>query len=152
MAFADFVPVPACHRGSAPAHRAFASSLTSGSPRDGSAHHRTVRPAVREFVNLVDPSFVPAIEQETRRRSEGSDRVRHSVDARLFQTAHSPSYFELSRRMGENGRQLIDFSNPDNPYFPTPEMFQQLAGNLENLLRSYPSDADTIAGQHARVL
>jgi histidinol-phosphate/aromatic aminotransferase/cobyric acid decarboxylase-like protein len=103
-------------------------------------------------VNLVELSFVPAIEQETRRRSEGSDRVRHSVDARLFQTAHSPSYFELARRMGENGRQLIDFSNPGNPYFPTPEMFQQLAGNLENLLRSYPSDADTIAGQLARVL
>ena len=78
--------------------------------------------------------------------------MRHSVDARLFQTAHSPSYFELARRMGENGRQLIDFSNPGNPYFPTPEMFQQLAGDLESLLRSYPSDADTIAGQLARVL
>jgi histidinol-phosphate/aromatic aminotransferase/cobyric acid decarboxylase-like protein len=79
--------------------------------------------------------------------------VRHSVDARLFQqTAHSPSYFELSRRMGEDGRQLIDFCIPCNPYFPTPAMFQQLAGNLENILKFYPSDADTIAGQLARVL
>ena len=84
---------------------------------------------------------------------EGSDRVRHSVDARLFQqTAHSPSYFELSRRVGEDGRKLIDFCIPCNPHFPTPGMFQQLAGNLENVLRFYPSDADTIAGQLARVL
>jgi histidinol-phosphate/aromatic aminotransferase/cobyric acid decarboxylase-like protein len=79
--------------------------------------------------------------------------VRHSVDAQLFQqTAHSPSYFELSRRMGENGRQLIDFCIPCNPYFPTRGMFEQLAGNLENILKFYPSDADTITGQLARVL
>jgi histidinol-phosphate/aromatic aminotransferase/cobyric acid decarboxylase-like protein len=77
--------------------------------------------------------------------------VRHSVDAGLFrQTAHSPSYFELSRRRGE--RELIDFCIPCNPYFPTPGMFEQLAGNLENVLKFYPSDADTIAGQLARVL
>ena len=54
--------------------------------------------------------------------------------------------------MGENGRQLIDFCIPCNPYFPTPEMFEQLAGNLETVLKFYPSDADTIAGQLARVL
>jgi histidinol-phosphate/aromatic aminotransferase/cobyric acid decarboxylase-like protein len=79
--------------------------------------------------------------------------VRHSVDARLFQqTAHSPSYFELSRRMGEAGRQLIDFCIPCNPYFPTPGMFEQLAGSLESILKFYPSDAETITGQLARVL
>jgi histidinol-phosphate/aromatic aminotransferase/cobyric acid decarboxylase-like protein len=88
-----------------------------------------------------------------RATTRGSDRVRHSVDTRLFQqTAHSPSYFELSRRMGEHGRQLVDFCIPCNPYFPTSGMFQQLAGNLENVLKFYPSDADTIAGQLARVL
>ncbi len=68
------------------------------------------------------------------------------------QTAHSPSVFELSRRMGEDGRQLIDFCIPCNPYFPTTGMFEQLAGNLENILKFYPSDADTITGQLARVL
>lgn len=79
--------------------------------------------------------------------------MRHRVDAGLFQqTAHSPSYFELSRRMGEHGRQLIDFCIPCNPYFPTPEMFTELAKNLEMVLKFYPSDADTIAGQLARVL
>jgi histidinol-phosphate/aromatic aminotransferase/cobyric acid decarboxylase-like protein len=75
------------------------------------------------------------------------------VDARLFQqTAHSPSYFELSRSMGEHGRQLIDFCIPCNPYFPTKGMFEELAGNLENILKFYPSDAGTITGQLARVV
>jgi histidinol-phosphate/aromatic aminotransferase/cobyric acid decarboxylase-like protein len=79
--------------------------------------------------------------------------VRHSLDAGLFQqTAHSPSYFELSRRMGEQGRQLVDFCIPCNPYFPTPEMFAELAKNLEMVLKFYPSDANTIAGQLAAVL
>lgn len=83
----------------------------------------------------------------------GSDRVPNGVDSGLFsQTAHSPSFFELSRRMGEQGRQLVDFCIPCNPYFPTPEMFDQLANNLEMLLKFYPSDADTITRQLARVL
>lgn len=83
----------------------------------------------------------------------GSDRVANGVDSGLFsQTAHSPSFFELSRRMGEQGRQLVDFCIPCNPYFPTPEMFDQLANNLEMLLKFYPSDADTITRQLARVL
>jgi histidinol-phosphate/aromatic aminotransferase/cobyric acid decarboxylase-like protein len=79
--------------------------------------------------------------------------MRHSVDAGLFrQTAHSPSFFELSRQMGEQGRQLVDFCIPCNPYFPTPEMFDELARNLTTLLKFYPSGADTIIGQLARVL
>ncbi|MFC4858591.1 pyridoxal phosphate-dependent aminotransferase [Actinophytocola glycyrrhizae] len=68
------------------------------------------------------------------------------------QTAHSPSFFELARRMGDHGRQLVDFCIPCNPYFPTPEMFDELAGNLEMMLKFYPSDADTITRQLARVL
>ena len=79
--------------------------------------------------------------------------MRHGVDADLFQqTAHSPSFFELSRRMGEHGRQLVDFCIPCNPYFPTPEMFAELSANLEMMLKFYPSGADTIAAQLARVL
>jgi histidinol-phosphate/aromatic aminotransferase/cobyric acid decarboxylase-like protein len=82
----------------------------------------------------------------------GRDRVGQSVDAGLFQTAHSPSFFELARRMGDGGQQLIDFCIPCNPYFPTPEMFGELAANLEMVLKFYPSGADTISGQLARVL
>jgi histidinol-phosphate/aromatic aminotransferase/cobyric acid decarboxylase-like protein len=79
--------------------------------------------------------------------------MRHSVDAAMFQnTAHSPSFFQLSRQMGENGRHLVDFCIPCNPYFPTPEMFDELAANLTMMLKFYPSSSDTITGQLARVL
>jgi len=71
----------------------------------------------------------------------------------MFQnTAHSPSFFELSRQMGEHGRQLVDFCIPCNPYFPTPEMFDELARNLTTMLKFYPSSTDTITNQLARVL
>jgi histidinol-phosphate/aromatic aminotransferase/cobyric acid decarboxylase-like protein len=77
----------------------------------------------------------------------------HSVDTSLFQrAAHSPSYFELIRGMGDGGRQIADFCIPCNPYFPTPEMFGELAKNLEMVLKFYPSDAGTIAGRLARIL
>ncbi|HYQ67489.1 histidinol-phosphate transaminase [Actinophytocola sp.] len=80
--------------------------------------------------------------------------MRHSADAAsMFQnTAHSPSFFELSRQMGEHGRQLVDFCIPCNPYFPTPEMFDELARNLTTMLKFYPSSADTITKQLSRVL
>jgi histidinol-phosphate/aromatic aminotransferase/cobyric acid decarboxylase-like protein len=79
--------------------------------------------------------------------------VRHGVDTGLFQqTAHSPSYFELTRQMGEGTRELVDFCIPCNPYFPTPEMFNALAKNLESVLKFYPSDATKIANQLAHVL
>lgn len=79
--------------------------------------------------------------------------MHNGVDPGVFQqTAHSPSFFELSRRMGEHGRDLVDFCIPCNPYFPTPGMFDELAANLEMMLKFYPSDADTITRQLARVL
>jgi histidinol-phosphate/aromatic aminotransferase/cobyric acid decarboxylase-like protein len=79
--------------------------------------------------------------------------VRHSMDTDVFrQTAHSPSYFELSRKLGEGARELVDFCIPCNPYFPTPEMFAFLSRNLESVLKFYPSDAGAIAGQLSSVL
>ncbi|WP_433265333.1 pyridoxal phosphate-dependent aminotransferase [Actinosynnema sp. CS-041913] len=79
--------------------------------------------------------------------------MRHSMDSDVFrQTAHSPSYFELSRRLGEGARGLVDFCIPCNPYFPTPEMFADLARDLESVLKFYPSDAGAIAAQLASVL
>ena len=79
--------------------------------------------------------------------------MRHGVETGLFQqTAHSPSIFELNRQLGEGTRALVDFCIPCNPYFPTPEMFNELAKNLESVLKFYPSDATKIAGQLAQVL
>ncbi|MBP2473284.1 histidinol-phosphate/aromatic aminotransferase/cobyric acid decarboxylase-like protein [Crossiella equi] len=56
----------------------------------------------------------------------------------------------MSRSLG--GRELVDFCIPCNPYFPTPAMFGELAGNIERILKYYPSDAGTITAQLARVL
>ncbi|WP_238412459.1 pyridoxal phosphate-dependent aminotransferase [Saccharothrix deserti] len=80
--------------------------------------------------------------------------MRHSsMDTDVFrQTAHSPSYFELSRKLGEGARELVDFCIPCNPYFPSQEMFQFLGRNLESVLKFYPSDAGAIAGQLSSVL
>ncbi len=79
--------------------------------------------------------------------------MRHGVDTGLFaKAAHSPSYFELTRGMGDNGRQIADFCIPCNPYFPTPEMFAELSKNLEMVLKFYPSDSGTIANRLAKIL
>ncbi len=75
------------------------------------------------------------------------------MDNEVFrQTAHSPSIFELSRKLGDGARGLVDFCIPCNPYFPTPEMFADLARNLETVLKFYPSDSGVIAGHLASVL
>jgi len=79
--------------------------------------------------------------------------VRHGVESDVFaQTAHSPSYFELSRKLGDGAGKLVDFCIPCNPYFPTREMFAEIADNLEGVLKFYPSSSDAIAAQLARVL
>ena len=79
--------------------------------------------------------------------------MRHGTESDMFgQTAHSPSFFQLARRMGDGARELVDFCIPCNPYFPTPEMFAELANNLESVLKYYPSDNATIAGKLAKIL
>lgn len=79
--------------------------------------------------------------------------MRHSMDTDVFrQTAHSPSYFELSRKLGEGARELVDFCIPCNPYFPSPEMFSFLSRNLESVLKFYPSDSGAIAAKLSSVL
>jgi histidinol-phosphate/aromatic aminotransferase/cobyric acid decarboxylase-like protein len=75
------------------------------------------------------------------------------MDSDVFgKTAHSPSYFELSRKLGDGAKRLVDFCIPCNPYFPTPQMFAHLANNLEEVLKFYPSGSDAIAAQLAKVL
>ncbi|MFJ6566488.1 pyridoxal phosphate-dependent aminotransferase [Streptomyces sp. NPDC091292] len=71
----------------------------------------------------------------------------------LFRTtgAHTPSYFALERA-GDGGRGPIDFCIPCNPYFPTPAMFESLAGRLREILTYYPSDADTVTAELCAVL
>ncbi len=69
--------------------------------------------------------------------------VTASVDLALLRSdAHSPSYFALRR--GAAGDDLVDFCIPCNPYFPTTGMFDDLRANLVDVLKYYPSDAETI--------
>ena len=77
--------------------------------------------------------------------------MRHGVDSvGLFeQTAHSPSYFELSRT---GAGELVDFRIPCNPYFPTAEMFEELSKNLESVRKFYPNDSSEIAQRLSTVL
>ncbi|WP_225992779.1 pyridoxal phosphate-dependent aminotransferase [Actinomadura rudentiformis] len=70
-----------------------------------------------------------------------------SIDPGLLRkNAHSPSFFAL-KRASAGRADLVDFCIPCNPYFPTPEMFAQLSGTLEQILKYYPSDADTITAE-----
>jgi histidinol-phosphate/aromatic aminotransferase/cobyric acid decarboxylase-like protein len=74
------------------------------------------------------------------------------MDLGLFrQGNHSPSFATLTRNM-DSSEDVADFCIPCNPYFPTPDMFSQLSSQLESILKYYPSDANTIAGQLASVL
>ncbi len=64
----------------------------------------------------------------------------------LFRSgAHSPSMATLARESG--GARPLDFCFPSNPYFPTPAMFDELANRLPDIIRYYPSSADTITGE-----
>jgi histidinol-phosphate/aromatic aminotransferase/cobyric acid decarboxylase-like protein len=69
----------------------------------------------------------------------------------LHTGAHSASIFDLSRSMGE-GVQIVDFCIPCNPYFPTPEMFDELSRDLKKILKYYPSDSHTITAKLSSVL
>ncbi|GGO84368.1 pyridoxal phosphate-dependent aminotransferase [Wenjunlia tyrosinilytica] len=81
----------------------------------------------------------------------------HSIDTAMLRSdAHSPSWAALNRMaQGGSGEvysrveplERLDFCIPCNPYFPTPEMFEQLRGSLEGILKYYPSDADTITAE-----
>ncbi|MEV0522875.1 histidinol-phosphate transaminase [Streptomyces sp. NPDC050439] len=67
-------------------------------------------------------------------------------------TAHTPSYSALNRAAADSGRPLVDFCIPCNPYFPTPEMYEELGGRLRDILTYYPSGADTITAELSAVL
>ncbi|MET9826644.1 histidinol-phosphate transaminase [Streptomyces sp. NPDC006349] len=62
--------------------------------------------------------------------------------------AHSPSMAALTRESGEAaGAGPVDFCVPCNPYFPTPAMFEEMAGRLRDIITYYPSSADTITAE-----
>ncbi|MFJ4519957.1 pyridoxal phosphate-dependent aminotransferase [Streptomyces sp. NPDC088810] len=65
--------------------------------------------------------------------------------------AHSPSMAALTREGGD-ATGPVDFCIPCNPYFPTPAMFEEMAGRLREIVTYYPSSADTITGELCSLL
>ncbi|MFJ5561712.1 pyridoxal phosphate-dependent aminotransferase [Streptomyces sp. NPDC093250] len=64
--------------------------------------------------------------------------------------AHSPSMAALTRE--SDGAGPVDFCIPCNPYFPTPAMFEEMAGRLRDIITYYPSSADTITAELCSLL
>ena len=64
----------------------------------------------------------------------------------FYETSHSPSLADLVGY--EQAKEITDFCFIANPYYPTPEMLQDLQVNLPNLIKSYPSSNPETSQQH----
>jgi threonine-phosphate decarboxylase len=64
----------------------------------------------------------------------------------FYETSHSPSLADLVGY--EQAKEITDFCFIANPYYPTPEMLQDLQANLPNLIKSYPSSNPEGSQQH----
>jgi len=64
----------------------------------------------------------------------------------FYETSHSPSLADLVGY--EEAKDTIDFCFISNPYYPTPEMLNDLQQNLPNLLKSYPSSNPIMSQEH----
>ncbi len=64
----------------------------------------------------------------------------------FYETSHSPALADLVGY--EAASSIIDFCFIANPYYPTPEMLDDLKENFPNLIKSYPSSSPAISQQH----
>jgi histidinol-phosphate/aromatic aminotransferase/cobyric acid decarboxylase-like protein len=64
----------------------------------------------------------------------------------FYETSHSPSLADLVGY--ERAKEITDFCFIANPYYPTPEMLQDLQANLPSLIKSYPSSNPESSQQH----
>jgi len=64
----------------------------------------------------------------------------------FYETSHSPSLADLVGY--EQAKEITDFCFIANPYYPTPEMLQDLQANLPSLIKSYPSSNPETSQQH----
>jgi threonine-phosphate decarboxylase len=68
----------------------------------------------------------------------------------FYETSHSPSLADLVGY--EQAKEITDFCFIANPYYPTPEMLQDLQANLPNLIKSYPSSNPVTSQQNLAVV
>src|SRR5580692_13159291 len=64
----------------------------------------------------------------------------------FYETSHSPALADLVGY--ENAKDIIDFCFIANPYYPTPEMLDDLQRNFPNLIKSYPSSSPLMSQQN----
>lgn len=64
----------------------------------------------------------------------------------FYETSHSPSVVDLVGY--DKAREITDFCFIANPYYPTPQMIQDLQKNLFNLIKSYPSSNPLTSQKH----
>jgi threonine-phosphate decarboxylase len=64
----------------------------------------------------------------------------------FYETSHSPALADLVGY--EKAKDIIDFCFIANPYYPTPEMLDDLQRNLPNLIKSYPSSNPETSQRH----
>lgn len=64
----------------------------------------------------------------------------------FYETSHSPSLADLVGY--EKAKDIIDFCFIANPYYPTPEMLEDLKQNFPNLIKSYPSSNPITSQKH----
>ncbi len=78
-----------------------------------------------------------------------TDSETSSLDLRkhlFYETSHSPSLADLVGY--EEAKDTIDFCFISNPYYPTPEMLDDLKEIFPNLLKSYPSSNPMVSQEH----
>jgi threonine-phosphate decarboxylase len=64
----------------------------------------------------------------------------------FYETSHSPALTDLVGY--EKAKEIIDFCFIANPYYPTPEMLQDMQQNLPSLIKSYPSSNPILSQQN----
>ncbi|MBZ5643348.1 MAG: histidinol-phosphate aminotransferase family protein [Acidobacteriia bacterium] len=64
----------------------------------------------------------------------------------FYETSHSPSLADLVGY--DKAKEIIDFCFIANPYYPTPEMLDDLKENFPNLIKSYPSSNPITSQKH----
>jgi threonine-phosphate decarboxylase len=64
----------------------------------------------------------------------------------FYETSHSPALADLVGYA--QAKDIIDFCFIANPYYPTPEMLEDLKENFSNLIKSYPSSNPDTSQRH----
>ncbi|MGA3046652.1 MAG: histidinol-phosphate transaminase [Terracidiphilus sp.] len=64
----------------------------------------------------------------------------------FYETSHSPAITDLVGY--EKAKEIVDFCFIANPYYPTPEMLDDLQRSLPNLIKSYPSSNPLMSQNH----